>query len=137
MCAVLHRRICPDRKKQRRSQCARCSRMGHSGRALFEFQTQYAILVSAQHTKYILTPPNSKENPDSQKSSLIKLLILKKCSFASSFVSLLIDTYPAAAAHRSGRTCRLHWVLGTSKSKPKSKPKSMFKKRPSTRYFFP
>ena len=28
-------------------------------------------------------PPNSTENPDSQKSSPIKLLILKKCSFAS------------------------------------------------------
>ena len=58
-------------------------------------------------------PPNSKENPDSQKSSPIKLLILKKCSFASSFVSLLIDTYPAAAARRSGRTCRLYTVLMT------------------------
>ena len=46
-------------------------------------------------------PPNSKENPDSQKSSLIKLLILKKCSFASSFVSLLMGTYPAAAARRN------------------------------------
>jgi hypothetical protein len=33
-----------------------------------------------------------KRNPDSQKSSLIKLLILKKCSFASSFVSLLMVT---------------------------------------------
>jgi hypothetical protein len=33
-------------------------------------------------------PPISKENPDSQKSSPIKLLILKQCSFASSFVSL-------------------------------------------------
>ena len=36
--------------------------------------------------------------------------ILKKCSFASRFVwLLLIDTYPAAAARRSGRTCRLLW----------------------------
>ena len=34
------------------------------------------------------------ENPDSQKSSLIKLLILKKCSFASSFVSLHMGTCP-------------------------------------------
>ena len=59
-------------------------------------------------------PPNSKENPDSQKSSPIELLILKKLSFASSFsVSLLIDTYPAAAARRSGRTCRLYTVLMT------------------------
>ena len=33
------------------------------------------------------TYSTTKENPDSQKSSLIKLLILKKCSFASSFVS--------------------------------------------------
>ena len=37
----------------------------------------------------------------SQKSSPIKLLILKKCSFASSFVSLLMGTYPAAAARRN------------------------------------
>jgi hypothetical protein len=35
---------------------------------------------------------------------------------ASSFVSLLmgLGTYPAAAARRTGRTCRLHWVLGCS-----------------------
>jgi hypothetical protein len=49
-------------------------------------------------------PPNSKENPDSQKSSPMELLILKKCSFASSFVSLLIDTYPAAGC------CSLFWA---------------------------
>jgi len=30
------------------------------------------------------------------------------------FVSLLMGTYPAAAARRTGRTCRLHWVLGCS-----------------------
>ena len=58
--------------------------------------------------------PWIKENPDSQKSSPIELLILKKLSFASSVsVSLLIDTYPAAAARRSGRTCRLYTVLMT------------------------
>ena len=40
-----------------------------------------------------------KRKSDSQKSSLIKLLILKKCSFASGFVSLLMGTYPAAVAY--------------------------------------
>ena len=50
-------------------------------------------------------PKTQKKTPtlNSQKSSLIKLLILKKCSFASSFVSLLMGTYPAAAARRTGR----------------------------------
>ena len=38
-------------------------------------------------------PPNSKENPDFQNSSLIKLLILKKCSFASSFVPCCSQTH--------------------------------------------
>jgi hypothetical protein len=42
-----------------------------------------------------------KRKPDSQKSNLIKLLILKKYSFASGFVSLLMGTYPAAVATKS------------------------------------
>jgi hypothetical protein len=47
---------------------------------------------------------------ESYKAANIK----EKFSFASSFVSLLMGTYPAAAARRTGRTCRLHWVLGCS-----------------------
>ena len=74
----------------------------------------YKKVVQHERGSGVWPPPNSKENPDSQKSSPIKLLILKKCSFASSFVSLLMGTYPAAAARRTGRTCRLHWVLGCS-----------------------
>ena len=74
-------------------------------------------------------PPISKENPDYQNSSPIKLLILilKKCSFASqvflcrvSCVVLLMLIDAAAPVRRSGRTCRLTllgaWVLVNAKA---------------------
>ena len=46
-----------------------------------------------------------KENPTQKIESYFP--ILKKRSFACSFVSLLMGTYPAAAARRSGGRCRL------------------------------
>ena len=55
-----------------------------------------------------------KRSPDSQKSSPIKLLILKKCSFASSFVSLLIDTSPCCCCSSFWADSRLHWAGGCS-----------------------
>ena len=51
-----------------------------------------------------------KRKPRLSKIECYKAANIKKCSFASSFVSLLMGTYPAAAARRSGRTCRLHYV---------------------------
>ena len=63
-------------------------------------------------------PPNSKENPGSQKPSPTKLLILKRCSFASSlkfYVVLLIDIkgiYPAAAAGCSSFWADMSALLG-------------------------
>jgi hypothetical protein len=46
------------------------------------------IAFFLRHDDHLIWPPPiSKENADSQNSSPIKLLILKKCSFASSFVS--------------------------------------------------
>ena len=61
---------------------------------------------------------NLKRNPDSKKSSPIKLLILKKCSFASSlkfYIVLLIDIkgiYPAAAAGCSSFWADMSALLG-------------------------
>ena len=66
------------------------------------------------------------ENPDSQKSSLIKLLILKKCSFALSFVSLLMGTYPAAAAATAARRTGTRVLGGHADSTAKRDTASSF-----------
>ena len=85
------------------------------------FMAIYSLQALSERLDREATPLNSKEKNDSKRlkktESYYKLLILKtkdKCSFASSCVSLLMGTYPAAAARRTGRACRLHWVLGCS-----------------------
>ena len=56
-----------------------------------------------------------KRKPRLSKFESFKAANTKEVQLHLKFcVVLLIDTYPAAAARRSGRTCRLHWVLGCS-----------------------
>ena len=55
-------------------------------------------------------PPISKENPDYQNSSPIKLLILKKCSLPHKCFCVVCRVCRVAHAHRYGCSCSSFWA---------------------------
>ena len=67
-----------------------------------------------------MTTAKLKRKPQLSKFESCKAANTKEVQFRLKFfVVLLIDTYPAAAARRSGRTCRLQSVHVKTKIKTK------------------